>query len=221
MKLTERIYYYPWTNLTDNNCNSYLLTGQVPTLIDPGHVRHLDRLISLIEEDAIDPETIKLIINTHAHPDHFESSLHLIKDGRRLAMHEEEEQFIQTTGKEFFRMMGMTMPDYKIDFYLTDGSFELGDLHINVYHSPGHSPGSLSLYIIDDKALISGDVIFDQGVGRVDFPGCSGDDLKKSIRRLSQLPVNYLLPGHGPIIVGEKENKTNFKMIQDFYFTML
>ena len=62
MKLTERIYYYPWTNLTDNNCNSYLLTGQVPTLIDPGHVRHLDRLISLIEEDAIDPETIDICL---------------------------------------------------------------------------------------------------------------------------------------------------------------
>jgi glyoxylase-like metal-dependent hydrolase (beta-lactamase superfamily II) len=64
-------------------------------------------------------------------------------------------------------------------------------------------------------------VIFSQGIGRTDLPGGDGSMLKESILRLSELDVEYVLPGHGEIISGRKAVQANFKGIKDYWFDYL
>ena len=218
MKLENDLYYYPWTSLTENNCNSYFIVGDVPTLIDTGHKHCVKSLISLLERDGLDPKKIKLIINTHAHPDHFEGNQVLIGNGAMIAIHKEEDIFLRGLGGRMYKMFGLELPESKIEFYLKDGDLKLGKHELQIYHTPGHSPGSISIYWPEKKALITGDVVFEQGVGRTDFPGCDGGLLKKSIETLSRLDVEYLLPGHGNIIVGKTEVEQNFDFIKRAIF---
>ena len=200
--------------MVENNCNSYYIGGKVPTVIDTGHRHRLDNLLSLMEKDGIDSRGIKLVISTHAHPDHFEGSVAFADNGAMMAIHEEEDRFLRGMGGRMFKMFGLEIPDLKIDFYLKEGDLRLGDKTLEIYHTPGHSPGSISIYWPEKKALITGDVVFDQGVGRTDFPGCDGRLLKRSIERLSLLDVAYLLPGHGDIIVGEEKVADNYDFIK-------
>jgi glyoxylase-like metal-dependent hydrolase (beta-lactamase superfamily II) len=72
----------------------------------------------------------------------------------------------------------------------------IGNLH--VMHTPGHTPGSICLFLKDEQALISGDIVFtDGGFGRYDFIGGSRLELARSIDRLSLLDIEGLYPGHG------------------------
>jgi glyoxylase-like metal-dependent hydrolase (beta-lactamase superfamily II) len=87
--------------------------------------------------------------------------------------------------------------------------------------TPGHSPGSLCLYWPDKKALFTGDLVFFQGVGRTDLPGGNGKELKKSIQRISHLDTEYLLTGHGEIVIGQEAIKENFQKIQAYWFNYL
>lgn len=200
--------------MAENNCNSYYIGGEAPTLIDAGHRNCLDNLLSLMEKDGIDARGIKLVISTHAHPDHFEGSGAFVDNGAMMAIHEEEDKFLRGMGGRMFKMFGLEAPDLKIDFFLKEGNLLLGKNTFQIYHTPGHSPGSISIYWPEKKALITGDVVFNQGVGRTDFPGCDGKLLKKSIEKLSRLDVAYLLPGHGDIIVGEKKVADNYEFIE-------
>ena len=91
-------------------------------------------------------------------------------------------------------------------------------LELSVIHTPGHSPGSASLYWPLQKALFTGDLIFREGVGRTDLPGGDGSLLKESIKRLAELDVEWLLPGHGNFISGAKAVRKNFDQVEQFYF---
>ncbi len=96
---------------------------------------------------------------------------------------------------------------------LEDGRLELGDEVFKVMCIPGHTPGSIGLYWPARKALFSGDVIFQQNVGRSDFPGGNGQQLKKSIVALSELDTELLLPGHMGIIEGHDNVQDNFNIV--------
>lgn len=80
-----------------------------------------------------------------------------------------------------------------------------------VRHVPGHSPGSVAYIHLASRQAISGDVLFAGGVGRTDFPGCSGRDLKRSIAEvLMRLPDDLTIyPGHGPRTTIGQERRTN------------
>jgi len=80
----------------------------------------------------------------------------------------------------------------------------VGDEKFEVFHTPGHSPGSMCLYSKASKTLISGDTIFSGGwFGRYDFPGGDRHLLKQSIERLTKLDVVNLYPGHEPMVEGD------------------
>jgi hydroxyacylglutathione hydrolase len=117
--------------------------------------------------------------------------------------------------------MGMTMPEFQVDFYLDEGDLILGSKQFRIICTPGHSPGAICIYWPEHKVLITGDVVFKEGVGRTDFPGCSGAALKESILRLAELDVEYLLPGHGDLVKGRDEIKRNFVIVQSTYFPLL
>ena len=89
-----------------------------------------------------------------------------------------------------------------------------------MFLTPGHSPGSISLYLEEDKILVTGDVVFAGSIGRTDFPGGSPALLRKSIDELSRLDVECLVPGHstemGSIIIGKDKVRRNFYKIKMF-----
>jgi hydroxyacylglutathione hydrolase len=221
MKLDLDLYAYPWVSMQENNCNSYLIGGDVPVLIDPGHQHLVKNLINQMEKDKNRLEDIRLIIATHVHPDHFEATQTFARAGVLLTLHPEEEKFMKETGGEFYRGFGMEMPEIKVDFFLKEGELKLGTKTLQVLYTPGHSPGSISLYWPEKKALFTGDVVFAMGVGRTDFPGGDGNLLRDSIERLARLDAEWLLSGHGEVLKGKKNIQRNFSYIRTNFFEYL
>ena len=221
MKLTNDVFIYPWTNVSINNCNTYLINEKHPILIDTGLSMCLNGVLEDIKNDGIDPDTIELIISTHSHPDHFDGVKHFMQKDTKMALHRDEDTFLKETGKGFYNMFGLQMPEYRVDTYLQEGSLTLNNTVMEIYHTPGHSPGSVSLYLPDSKTLIVGDVIFQAGVGRTDFPGGDGSLLKKSIDKLSTLDIEHLLPGHGDIVEGNDRVKRNFDYVAQVYYNII
>jgi hydroxyacylglutathione hydrolase len=213
MKLTNDIYAYEWTNYFDNNCNSYYIGGGVNALIDPGLTRYLPNLLEQMAADGIKKEDISYVINTHSHPDHFQASEMFDPKEVKIGLHPKEQQFFEGEGGELYGLFGITAPQVQINLPLTEGDITLGDQIFKIIPAPGHSPGSIALYWPAQKALFCGDVIFDQNIGRTDFPGGSGALLKKSILSFAQLDLEFLLPGHMGIVTGKERIEKNFKII--------
>ena len=215
MQLNDELYAFPWKSLTENNCNSFLIDGPYKILIDPGHQHLFAELRDSLNAINVRIEDIDLIIATHMHPDHIEAAQSFSSLSTMVTIHETEYLY--------FRERAASFHDFTIepDFFLTEGILKAGAVELEVIHSPGHSPGSICLYWPSHKALFAGDVIFEQGVGRTDLPGGNGEQLKKSIGRLSSLDLELLLPGHGDIIRGRENIDRNFSLVENIYFGML
>ncbi len=216
MQITDRIHGFIWESMTTNNCNTYLIDGSVKILIDPGHVMHFDHVRDGLSKLGYGLNDIGLLICTHAHPDHIEA-VQLFRDSpTQIAMHQMSWQMIENFG----RMLdpNMNVGAFQPDVFLGEGAFTMGDTALEVIHTPGHSPGSVSLFWPDQKALFVGDLIFKEGIGRTDIPGGDGNQLKQSIRRVAQIESELLLPGHGDVIAGGKAIKENFKEVENFWF---
>ena len=124
----------------------------------------------------------------------------------------EKYQLVVIQGARFF---GIPPIETREDCLLDNGRLSVGDTEMELIHAPGHSPDSICYYLKADKALICGDVIFHNNVGRVDIPGGSIDELSKSIERLSELEVEYLLPGHMDIVTGKENVAENFRFVKE------
>lgn len=219
MRLVADLFAYVWPG-KDNNCNSYVLAGVLPegrhVVIDPGHVMTpalgeagLQSLHERMEADGIDPAAIGLVLLTHCHPDHSEAARE-IRDATRalVALHEAEAGLYSRLGG-------------KVDLFLGEGRLDLGKespVQLDVFHSPGHSPGHTTLYWPRERVLIAGDLIFYRSTGRVDIPGGDARALKTSIDRLSELDIEYVLCGHPyghpGIIEGADEVRRNFEFLR-------
>ncbi len=221
MKLSEHLYAYIWTDIRANNCNTYVVRSTSTMLVDPGHRAFLPRLFQLMKRDGLDPRQVSLVVLTHCHPDHFEGAEEFARFGAHIAMSRQETEFFKEIGPYFARMMGLNLPELEVDLYLEEGDLEIGTQHFDVIHTPGHSPGEMSLFWRETGALFSGDVIFPQGVGRTDFPGGDGALLKASIGRLRTCRPTMLLAGHGEILSGRKDVERNFDYIERAYFDYL
>ena len=213
MKLKNEIYVYEWTNYFDNNCNSYYIGGEVQALIDPGLTRYLPDLLNQMSADGIKKENIRYIINTHSHPDHLQGSELFDPDLVKIALHEKELEFLKGIGGQLYGLFGITVPQMQINFPLEEGDVTLGNQSFKIILAPGHSPGSIGLYWPEQKALFCGDVIFEQSVGRTDFPGGNGSLLKKSIVSFSELDLELLFPGHMGIVEGREKVRGNFDIV--------
>ena len=219
MRLFDNLYAYVWQG-NDNNCNSYLFTNALKDskhlLVDPGHITTsfyqesgLDRLFQEIESDGLNVGQIGLVILTHSHPDHCEAAKVIREQsGALVALNQADEMMYKSLGG-------------RMDLYLQEGELVLGQqnsLKLDIFHSPGHSPGHITIYWPDEKVLIAGDVIFYQSTGRVDLPGGSAKTLKESIERLAELDVEYLLCGHPyghpGIIKGRNAVQENFEFVK-------
>jgi hydroxyacylglutathione hydrolase len=158
--------------------------------------------------------TIKLIVATHSHPDHI-MALSQVKEetGASFAMHEAESAGMIASGMARVMslfMSGSAEPLPKPDIPLNDGdTIEVGDLSFTVLHTPGHSPGGISLY--GHGMVFVGYTLFNFSIGRTDFPGCSHQQLIDSINsKLMTLPDDTIVyPGHGPKTTIRAERQHN------------
>jgi glyoxylase-like metal-dependent hydrolase (beta-lactamase superfamily II) len=218
-----------------NNCNTTVITGALKgdkphIIIDPGHIVNesgedcLASLEAMMAADHIKIDETGLIINTHSHPDHCQSNELIVnRSGASVTLSKEEDDFRNTIGERMYTMFGMEAPRFTPLFFLKEGDADLGSdgFKVQVLLTPGHSPGSVCLYLPDTKILITGDVIFYMSVGRTDFPGGDTMMLKKSIEKLAGLDVEYLVPGHNTepngIIRGKDMIKRNFAAVQTFF----
>jgi hydroxyacylglutathione hydrolase len=218
MKLTDNLHAFLWQSMTTNNCNAYLIDGPSRVLIDPGHRAQFDHVQQGLEQLELSVNDIDLVICTHAHPDHLEA-VPLFKDTPTLfTLHETEWQWAVTIGKQMSAAYGIDIDDFRPDFFLKEGTLALDGLELDIIHTPGHSPGSVTLYWPLQKALFTGDLIFKEGLGRTDLPGGDGSKLKESINGLTDLDVEWLLSGHGDVISGAEKVKKNFADVESFYF---
>ena len=103
------------------------------------------------------------------------------------------------------------IPPRSADAFLSDGqALKIGDIPVEVIHTPGHSPGHVSFHIPSEKVLVGGDLILMGGVGRVDLPDSNSRDLFESLRKVMKLPPETrLLPGHGDGSTLAQEMKSN------------
>lgn len=247
MKLFDNLYAYLWPGLTyedmerfGNNCNTYVIAGAFPrqngnahVLFDPGHIYNdmsipcMEKLGQEMRRDGLKAEDVGLVVNTHSHRDHCEASQAFQeKSNAQVAIGELEAEYYEDIGRSRYQARGgIEVPDLRPDIRLKEGNWKIDGLTLEVFLTPGHTPGHICLYWAEKRTLIVGDVIFHQNTGRVDLPGGDGDQLKESIERLSQLDAEYILTGHqygGPgVISGREAVKRNFAFVRKNVFSYL
>jgi hydroxyacylglutathione hydrolase len=231
MQLTEKLYWYPWQGRA-NNCNSIIYKGSKLVLFDPGHIYNdfnescLETLRRQAEADGLFLKDIELILCTHGHPDHVEAAGLVRKEsGATFGINRGDEFILEAITQHYASRSGRELPDLKPDFYLEEGELSLDPKDpsgekIRVITSPGHSPGCVCFYLPGEKALISGDTIFQNSIGRTDLPGGDMEIMGKSVEKLASLKgIELLLPGHMDYISGAAAVDNNFTQIKRFFFS--
>lgn len=217
----SQLHVYVWNDPRENNCNSIVVDGKVPLLIDPGHLHRIEELKGRMRAEGVDPNSIKTVICTHAHPDHFDGTRAFHDSKVKIGVSREEETFIEEVGRPMYLQRGAQMPEYRVDFYLKEGSLVVGKHEFQVFLTPGHSPGGICIYWPRYRILFSGDLVFYNGVGRSDLPGGDPKRLKDSIEKMSNLPISLLVPGHGPPVQGEDQVRANFDYVKKAFLSFL
>ncbi len=207
MKINELVH--PWVSKGFGS-NIYLLTDEIKALIDTGITNNTEKVFQFCRNQGVSPETLDLILLTHAHIDHTMGLYQILEISRaQLACHEAAAPVLETPDlqRTLTSWFSFTPPPLKVDRKLSNGDLiKLGSLSLHVIHTPGHTPGSICLYEPTFKILFSGDTIFaGGGIGRSDLPGGDGQQLVQSIEKLLKLEVAYLFPGHDRIVTENAE----------------
>lgn len=163
-------------------------------LTDPGY--EPERILAVLQELGL---TLKAILFTHGHFDHVGASAPII----------------EATGcKAYVHELELTMPEYLrrglvyTDFYGEGDVLDFDSLHFRVLHTPGHTPGSVTL-LLEDR-LFCGDLLFRGSCGRTDSPGGSWEQMLCSLKRVAELPGDYTIyPGHGVSTPLSRERRGN------------
>jgi hydroxyacylglutathione hydrolase len=232
--IVDGVYFYLWVGQSMSSNSVVLanaLDGAKPhVLIDPGMgsgmgERPLDSLVAAMAADGLSIDDVGLIVGTHCHPDHFSAVDEVVqRTGAGVALSQAEIDFLKGAGGVFYGSFGVRPPTSKPSLILEEGELKLGDANgwrVNTLITPGHSPGSVCLYMPETKVLVSGDVVFPGSIGRMDFAGGSVREMKESISRLSQLDIEHILPGHSsmasPMVSGKENVVRNFQMVRMFF----
>jgi hydroxyacylglutathione hydrolase len=174
---------------------------KVGVIIDPSW--DLEKILEFLEKNKI---SAKYIINTHTHFDHVLGN----------------DQIAEITKAAIIQHEKSTL---KKDRSVTEGEIiNIGDIELEVLHTPGHSEDSICL-IVDKEDIITGDTLFVGNIGRVDLPGSSPDSMYDSLSRIARLEDSLVVyPGHNygmtptSTILNERTNNPmlNFKSKEAF-----
>jgi len=189
-------------------------------VVDPGD--EADRILQILAKHAL---TVKAIVSTHAHIDHV-GGLRKMQQatGTPVLMHGDDMELYRQLDVQA-AWLGMRTPDpVSIDKFLHEGdTLRWGRFEANVFHTPGHTPGSISLYLAPQKErnerkeaadagkLLAGDTLFAGSIGRTDLPGGSLEKILRSIhQKLLILPDETIVyPGHGMVTTIGRERAAN------------
>jgi glyoxylase-like metal-dependent hydrolase (beta-lactamase superfamily II) len=190
--------------------NCYLLQAENEMIIiDPGD--EPERILRFVKDLSLTP---RLIVATHTHFDHILGVERIRKDLHiPFAINKEDLEILESMQTRVQQFMGFSVPPPpKVDQFLRDGqSITLGQDKVKVLHTPGHSPGSISL--VGQGFVFTGDALFNQSIGRTDLPGGDTDTLIRSITdRLFNLNDDTIVyPGHGPeTSIGDEKRANPF-----------
>ncbi len=180
---------------------TYIKSGDHEVLVDTGTGLYSANLDSDLQTQGSSLESITDVVLTHCHIDHIGGVIPLLEMGSpKLYLHKEEAEPINrgdmshTLGDTF----GADLPPFKIDVMLEEGDMiDFGDVKLEVFHTPGHSAGSIVMLVEGAGILFTGDTLFPGGsFGRVDFPHGSPEKLVDSLRRITEMDFEIGLPGH-------------------------
>ena len=178
--------------------NVFVVIAEKVAVIDTGlSISRLEQKL----RGVIAPERVDYVINTHAHIDHCGGNP-LFPNARTL-IHELDAKAM--SDGRFYGTASLFSGGRSMNYHrvLKEGDvIDLGGAELEVLHTPGHTPGSICLYIASEKALFSGDTLFAGGsFGRSDLGG-NMEQLKRSLRRLAALEIEVLYPGHMEVVKG-------------------
>lgn len=178
-------------------------------LVDTGSGYYNDYLFSKLRENGVEPNDIEMVVNTHCHYDHIGGNQFFPE--AQIAIHKADAVSIKNKDTLGTSMSVFDNPgNCRVDIELEDGD-KIADF--NVIHTPGHTKGGICLW--DGENLISGDTIFaGGGVGRMDIGG-DYMDMKNSVKRLTELDIKNIYPGHGPHVEGNGNDhiKLSYSML--------
>lgn len=214
-EITETVYAFIWESTTENNCNTFLIDGPTRVLIDPGHLKHFGHVEEKLGDIDIQINDIDLVICTHSHADHMEAVQFFKNAGVLFALNKMEWDLVKSM-EAYVNNLGIGLDNIVPDFFLEEGQISIKGVELEVFHTPGHSPGSICLYWQKERILFTGDLLFKDAIGRTDLPGGSQEQIKKSIERVSGLDVKQVFPGHGYPVTGVEEVNENFAQIKQF-----
>lgn len=192
-------------------CNCSILGDEVTrgaTVVDPG-----DDIPNILGRLARQGLVLKQILVTHAHIDHIAGAQELKRiTGAPIFFNQADLPQLAIMDQQA-SWLGVSTPEVAPpDGDLPDGTLILiGDLQGEILHTPGHTQGSVCLYLPEQSLLLAGDTLFAGSVGRTDFPGGDSRMLLRSIHhRLLVLPdTTKVVPGHGPATSIAQERATN------------
>lgn len=200
-------------------CNCRLFACQetgFAVLVDPGdEPQRILKEVSGLKTSSGLPVRVQYLLHTHGHLDHIGGSRAIkesdLNSSVRIALHKEDEPLYQGLKKQG-ELFGIHYEEpLPIDHYLQDNEIlQVGKLKIEIFHTPGHSPGSVCMKV-NEETLLSGDTLFQGDVGRTDLWGGDEDQMFKSIReRLWVLDDEIrVCPGHGPSTTIGHEKRFN------------
>lgn len=213
-------------------CNVYLVhDGDEWILIDIGYEENVDEIVELIRELDFPLSHCKTLIATHADADHVQGLakakgiLKTTVTGHKLAAEPlAQGDVIRTYAEIAAQNIHLKMPPVKLDVLVDEGdTIQVGELALEVWHTPGHTDSQLSFRL--GGLLFSGDNIYRDGcVGVIDaHHGSHLPDFIRSLQRIHDSDVEWLLPSHGPIfrkdnqlISATIERLTRYQSMADF-----
>ena len=194
--------------------NAFIISDETKEciFIDPGYnnPEEEEKLTRYVSENNLKPV---MVLNTHCHVDHVLGNKFVCeKYNIPLAAHKDD-SFLLAHANEMGKIFGLKVqssPEIQ-NFIIDNDVIKFGNSELIVFHTPGHSPGSVSFYSPKDKIVIAGDVLFTGSIGRTDLPGGNYETLIGSIKnKLMVLPSDTVVyPGHGPSTTIGHEHDTN------------
>jgi len=185
------------TNCYVVNC----LKTQEAIIIDPGLdvLSEAEQICRYVDKSTLE---VKFIVNTHGHSDHIRGDSTLKKKySVPICIH----------AYDVHRLTGLGENTQPANILLEDEALlKFGKVTLKIMHTPGHTPGSISL--VGEKLVFTGDTLFAGGIGRTDLMGGSDRDMRLSLEKLLRLPEHYVVyPGHGAAsTIGEEKRGNPF-----------